>query len=261
MLQAGTLDRRSPIPLHFQLSETLRQQIENQEFKQGDMLPSEHELMEMYQVSRNTVRKALDALVRINLLHRTHGVGSIVLTAGLYINFKINGFVEHHELIRRAGYDPGCETLTIRKINDGERLPKPLNTLPGEEVLLIESLYRADDVPAIYARDFVLVSSPESEEEAVRAGKTFFDFLQAQKGHQVQFVLSDIVPVVANERIASLLECEVGTPLLSLPGSFLDPLCKHPLAVCESFYNPQIVKFSVLRERESCTRINLSQGL
>lgn len=258
MLQTSTLDRRSPIPLHFQLSETLRQQIENQEFKQGDMLPSEHELMEMYQVSRNTVRKALDALVRINLLHRAHGVGSIVLTAGLYINFKINGFVEHHELIRRAGYEPNCETVTIRQVEEHEPLPKPLKCLSDEKILLIENLYRADNIPAIYARDYILVNNSESEAEAVRAGMTFFDFLQAQKGYQVQFVLADIVPVVANDAIAKLLECEVGTPLLSLPGSFLDPLCKHPLAVCESFYNPKVVKFSVLRERESSTRINLS---
>ena len=48
----------------------LQAQIEKREYKAGDKLPSEGDLMELYGASRDTVRKALDLLYRTDLSER-----------------------------------------------------------------------------------------------------------------------------------------------------------------------------------------------
>ncbi len=52
--------------------------IINGKMKSGEMLPSEWELVDLYGVSRLTVRRAVDELVRQNWLERKHGVGTFV---------------------------------------------------------------------------------------------------------------------------------------------------------------------------------------
>ena len=67
---AGRL-RQSTIPLYRQILEGIKQKIEAGELKAGDRLPSEQELMEHYQVSRRTVRTAVDELCGQGCLVRT----------------------------------------------------------------------------------------------------------------------------------------------------------------------------------------------
>ena len=56
---ASGLDRRSSVPLYYQLQEILHQQIASGRFRVGDPLPSEGELCRMFDVSRIVVRQAL----------------------------------------------------------------------------------------------------------------------------------------------------------------------------------------------------------
>ena len=55
------MDERAP--KYYILKKTLEERIENDEFPADQPIPSERELMETYQVSRITVRKAIDELV------------------------------------------------------------------------------------------------------------------------------------------------------------------------------------------------------
>ena len=53
--------------------------IETQKYQAGATLPSEKELMESFQVSRDTVRKALNLLEEGGYIHKIKGKGSLVL--------------------------------------------------------------------------------------------------------------------------------------------------------------------------------------
>lgn len=66
------------LPHYRKLYETLREQIKNGVFKEGDLLPSENDLCSQYKVTRPTVRHALDALVNEGFIIKHKGKGSIV---------------------------------------------------------------------------------------------------------------------------------------------------------------------------------------
>ena len=53
----------------------LQDQIEKREYKAGDKLPSEGDLMEIYGASRDTVRKALDLLVQDGFIRKGEAGG------------------------------------------------------------------------------------------------------------------------------------------------------------------------------------------
>ena len=71
------VDRRSPLPLHFQLKEILKTCILN-EFKTGEKLPSERSLAKHYDVSRVSITKVIGELVLEGLVERLRGKGTFV---------------------------------------------------------------------------------------------------------------------------------------------------------------------------------------
>ena len=65
-------------PLYRQIAEDLRRKIDSDELGQGDQLPTEDDLMEQYQASRNTVRGAIRQLAVRGLVNTRHGKGTFV---------------------------------------------------------------------------------------------------------------------------------------------------------------------------------------
>lgn len=66
------------IPQYRNLYELLRGLIEDGTYKHGDLLPSENEMCATHNLTRPTVRKALDMLVNEGFILRHQGKGSIV---------------------------------------------------------------------------------------------------------------------------------------------------------------------------------------
>jgi len=73
-------------PLYRHIADVLRDQIRGGELKAGDRLPTENELMETHEASRNTVRGAIKLLVEQNLIETRPGQGT-------FVKVKIDPFV------------------------------------------------------------------------------------------------------------------------------------------------------------------------
>lgn len=73
-----------PLPLYYQISGSLRERITNGEWRPGDKLPTEEALSEQYGVSRQTVRKAKEPLVRAGFLRSVKGGGCYVASDNLW---------------------------------------------------------------------------------------------------------------------------------------------------------------------------------
>lgn len=104
----------SMLPKYYLLKEEIIKKIENEEFVAEEMIPSERDLMDNYNFSRTTVRKAIDVLVNEGYLYKVQGKGTYVkgkkFTQGL-INLtscteeiKSHGFIPSIKLINTAEY-------------------------------------------------------------------------------------------------------------------------------------------------------------
>ena len=72
------IDKNIPLPLYYQLKQIIINLIDDGVYKEDETIPTEHELIEKYQLSRTTVRQALNELVTEGYLYKRKGVGTFV---------------------------------------------------------------------------------------------------------------------------------------------------------------------------------------
>ena len=77
------INRSSKLPLYHQLYEIVRGEILGKKWLPGDMLPPESELIETYQVSRTTVREALEMLTALDMVEKQAARGTFVKELGV----------------------------------------------------------------------------------------------------------------------------------------------------------------------------------
>jgi len=77
-IQTHAVEHNDPLPRYYQVYASLLQRIRAGEFKPGESIPSERQLVTDYDVSRITIVKALDLLEREGEIDRQHGRGTFV---------------------------------------------------------------------------------------------------------------------------------------------------------------------------------------
>jgi len=131
-------------PLYRRVHDALRSAIENSLLKPSDALPPERDLAADFQVSRITIRKALDALVAEGLLIRRHGAGTFVSGRVEKQFAKLTSFSE--DMVSR-GRKPRSEWLLRASgtVTPDESLTLGLS--PGTPVYRFHRIRFADDQP------------------------------------------------------------------------------------------------------------------
>ena len=66
------------VPKYYHIKQEIIKEIDNNTYKENETIPSERELMAVFDVSRITIRKAIDDLVKEGYLYRVHGKGTYV---------------------------------------------------------------------------------------------------------------------------------------------------------------------------------------
>ncbi len=141
----AVLSRSSPEPLYRQLAGVLESAIRGGALKPGDRLDSESVLTTHYGVSRITLRQAVEALVRKQLLVRKQGKGTFVTAPAVRHDLKrLHGLLG--SLFSQA------EGASARLLRYELRVPpsdiaEVLGTRPRERTLFLERLYLIDSRP------------------------------------------------------------------------------------------------------------------
>jgi len=141
----NSLSDENPLPYYQQLYNILRDEIVSGRWKPGDMMPSETEMIERFDVSRITVRQALELLVEEGLIYRRRGRGTFVAVPG--IEQGLNRIVSFTEDMRRRGLHPGTEVISTSMVPASEEIAGKLQVDPGEDLARYERLRLADGEP------------------------------------------------------------------------------------------------------------------
>ena len=104
------IDKSVPIPLYFQLKELILAEIKEGHYKSGDLIPTEKEISDAFQISRTTVRQAITELVQEGRLYRVKSKGTYVAQPKITQEFirKIESF---NDQMYRSGMTPSTEVL------------------------------------------------------------------------------------------------------------------------------------------------------
>ena len=94
-----------------QIYQILKEQILEEKYLVGDFLPSENDLKEHYQVSRDTIRKALKLLQEEGFIETVQGMGSQV-SRQAHFDFPVSQLTSYQEIVKASGLH--SETNVIR---------------------------------------------------------------------------------------------------------------------------------------------------
>jgi GntR family transcriptional regulator len=141
-------------PKYKEIADDLRQRIRSGEFLQGDKLPTEEDLGDTYEASRNTIRQAVERLTREGLVAKRQGQGT-------YVTIKVDPFVTVLST-RTPGIDGGgMEGATyLSQVTEQHREPsssKPKVEIQAcpEEIALCLGIEPGDDVISRHQKRYI----------------------------------------------------------------------------------------------------------
>jgi len=157
------------IPKYYQLAKIIKDRIERQEYKGEEQIPSEAELIATFQVSRITVREAINRLVAEGYLERRQGKGTYVAHQKLRRN--IDRIYSFSSDMKHLGLEPSSRVLSF-SVEEAEPQAAELLRLPenNRRVTRITRLRLANRIPVLKETTLIPVylcaGFPESELEA-----------------------------------------------------------------------------------------------
>lgn len=131
-----------PISMYYQLEMILAENIKNGTWPPNTKIMSEHQICEVYGVSRVTVRKAIDGLVRDGYLKRVQGKGTYVKEKT--IEQTLNHFYSFREELKNNGIESVSRMLDFQAAAVGEEIAGSLKLPAGSKAFRIERLFSAD---------------------------------------------------------------------------------------------------------------------
>lgn len=146
------IKKNSSIPLYQQLAETIKQQIRSGELKEGVQMMTELELSETYEISRVTVRKAIEILVNEGYVIKKQGIGTFVATKKL--NRIMDRTMSFTETCEYDGKVASADVIAIEWVRASLLVSQQLQISEGDRVLRTMRLRKSDGIPVMLEENF-----------------------------------------------------------------------------------------------------------
>lgn len=177
-------------------------------------LPNEDRLAEMLNVSRTTVRTALQGLERDGVVTRQRAIGTIINPHVRPSSLTLQRLIGFDALLTERGYAVDV-AVTTRWGEASDELAEVFAIEPGTDCLLIEKSYRADDTLALVILDAVLRSEIVAPDAIEHVDASLFTFSQGHCRMPIHHAVVKLVPMVQRAGVTRL-EMSSGTPFLRL---------------------------------------------
>lgn len=220
------IDRQSAIPMYKQIAEDLENSIQTKVYEIGEQLPTEPELMEFYEVSRITIRKAINVLVEDNLIIIQRGKGMFVNAPAIETDvlndvMNVQDFKQFYDTLVDKGIDAEIKFIDLKKSHPPAYVAKALSCSTDEELYTVSRVFYVKDLPIAYNTAYVSPHIPIDYNILDNV-----EHISFSKLFQEYFGINEIRCVLkvnrAPERVAEHLDIQLDYPLLTLSRTFID---------------------------------------
>jgi len=213
------IDRSKPAPLFVQVKNIITKWINSGALSTHDRIYSERELSNMYDISRQTVRQAINELVLKGVLYRQPGKGTYV--APQKVTQDLLHVTSFTQMILDWGKTTTAETVTCEK-----KVAPPFarDLLSLDLDLMVVEYIRVrlvDEEPAAIHRSYIPAKLGESLRLEKNESPSLIQYLGESEGKKVTHSEEKMEPTVANKYEAELLDIEQGFPLQLITGRLL----------------------------------------
>lgn len=186
----------SKIPLYLQVADSIKKDIMTHVFPVGSFIPTETALENTYQVSKITVRKAIEILAAEGYVQKKSGKGTTVLSDKLFN--KLSKAVSFSAMLEQAGHQLTKKVISVEQVTfttDQVDLIKAF----GKQAICITRLYYLDDQPYIHFKHYVRLTPDKNSLQAIDV-QSLYNWLhlhgQTVNSFNDRFGLAETTPTV-----------------------------------------------------------------
>lgn len=233
------LDPSSSEPLYNQIKNAILQYIEENELQSEDKLPSERELSEFFSVSRLTVRRAIDELIRLGVVFRRPG-------KGLYIGYpklqqRLLIVTSFSDAVAALGHTPGTRLLDVDLIEGSARICKEMGLPVGAQLVRTHRLRLVDNIPFSICTSYLNYQLLGGIEKEI-GQQNLYRLIEDHYGVELAKTSSLLEATLADHRMAALLDIKPGAPLFLMCGVVCSP-DGQPVEYFEAYYRGDRMRF------------------
>ena len=204
------------LPMYYQLKNIIIDMIENEEIGVDECIPSEPKLMQTYNLSRTTVRKAIDELVNEGYLYKKQGKGTFVKGRGFEQGLiKLSGCSED---IRRYGLEPKPYVLKAAIETPSKRVAKMLEIDKEQQTFYMERVIYGDEIPINKNKSYIPYHLVPGIEKLDFNKESLYKVIEKDYGIVIKRAIRTVEAILATEETALQLKVKEGAPVMLFKG-------------------------------------------
>lgn len=200
--------------LHVQAANWMREKVYSHEWAPDEQIPTEHELMEILQMSRGTVRRAIQALVDENLLTQIRGKGTFV-TKTVFTHPTGSTLISFAESLKSQCVDFSTKVVLHEVVPADKLIAAKLFVPVGTPTLKMNRVRSVDGKPILYIESLINLSLFPGLENVNFDTETLFATIERMFGKKIGHSNARYAARVAGER-ARYLDVPEQSPVLHL---------------------------------------------
>ena len=232
------------------IKEALFAELRNAVENNGGILPSEVELSAKLGISRTQIRDYLAIYENERLIVRQRRKGTKVIKDVLDIPLRMDFDIPYKERFKAMGYSSAYDMYDYENIAAEGLIAEKLGIAQGSPAIRLTSRTRADGHVAIYTQEYLSYRIIKDYDLPPLDGidDEIFVFLRKYCGTEIDFVLSELNPAVADDEDARIFEVEKGTPYQVLEEVAYNKEGERILWTVEK-YLPQYLRYTIVRKK------------
>lgn len=201
-------------PAYLCVYKSLKSNIIGGEYKIGSLIPPEPTLCDMYGVSRTTIRKAVEMLIKDGFITVKQGFGTQVISQKT--NQNLNCLTSISQTLSVKGYEIGVKNVYIEELNADRSLAQEFDVDIGTPLMCVNRIQLADNNPVTIAKNYILASLVPKLQNYTGEIKSLYSFLKENYDLSYTTARDTISACNASYEEAAVLEVPPKTALISV---------------------------------------------
>lgn len=208
------IDPASPLPLYYQLKEILLDNIHSGVWNIGELIPSENQLCEEYNISRNTAQRAIKELVQDGILSRRQGIGTFITAPK--IEQDLSGVYSFTDTMIKNGITASSKVLSLTVEPAGKKHGEILGVKETDPLIVLTRIRYANNAPMMVETSRIPQALVPGLEDKVSENTSLYETFTNDYQIFVTRIKEVFEPVLTSKQESKWLQIDPESPAILL---------------------------------------------